>query len=506
MGKLTQAEVLIRDMQVLCNQPESHIVAQAYFRASTGLFYYVSGQTEMAEKTLRQLLSLPLFEELPPPVYFLTYGHLLLTVARDADQTAFESVATKLRQKVVPEMNYFHGSYMHYNLSTAYLMAGQPHRALLHAKEAVDRASRSDSMVAQMMPPLAYGQALVDNNNYQEAIEVFNKWCRIWKKKHFNLFACSGFLELAYCYIQKGMLDEARKAFDSAVSSLPEGQDLLHLNRTRDFTQRIKASVYPSETSIEPSFEMENKPVCITTFGDLLIRLADTFIYDRKWRGGRTKTLLKALIVFGGSKVSYELLMDTLWPEMDGDIAENNLKVTLSRLRKVGVKRGQRPIKWILVKNRKVSLAKPLCAVDSIIFHDSLKSFFKSQQTDINLLQAVLGLYKDDFLAKDQSEVWIIRHRERLREDYIQGVLLLAELCKQEGATGEAISYLHNACQKDPLNEQIYEVLMECYLETGYPSRAVQTYKLAEETLMRELGISPGPKLRQLAQKAGLRL
>ncbi len=504
MGRLSEAEVLIKDMQVLCDMPGVHIVARAYFEASRGLFLYVKGQTEEAEGVLKSIVELPMFEYMPPPVYFLVYGHLLLTVALRADEEPVEAVAQKLRQKVIPEMNYFHGSYMHYNLATAYMMAGNPHRALLHAREAMQRAQSSNSKVAQMIPPLAFGQALVDNNELDEAIEFLRKWCSLWKESHFSLLACSGWLELAWCYLQKGMVKEARESFENALSVVPSGEEMVYLNRPR-FIEKIKTALFPSEMSNKPMLEIHNMPVCITTFGDFQIRIGDVLIYDRKWRGGRTKALLKALIVFGGSKVSYELLMDTLWPETDGDVAENNLKVALSRLRRIGCKRGQHPIKWILVNQRKVSLARPVCGVDSIVFKESLENFFRSGG-NISLLIDTLNLYKDDFLAKDQSETWIIRHREVLKEDYVQAVLLLSEMCKKEKHPKEALPYLYRACEKDPLNEEIYAMMMDLYMTCGYPSRAIQIYKMAEETLKKELEISPGPRLQELARMAGLKI
>ncbi|MEC4684428.1 MAG: BTAD domain-containing putative transcriptional regulator [Nitrospirota bacterium] len=68
---------------------------------------------------------------------------------------------------------------------------------------------------------------------------------------------------------------------------------------------------------------------------------------------------------------------------------------------------------------------------------------------------------------------------------------------------GEKIPQLHRAADKDPLYEEVYVYLMRSYMET-YPSKAVQIFNGAKETLKRELGIEPCPALLSVARKAGI--
>jgi|Deesub1362A_J573_1020465.scaffolds.fasta_scaffold00199_19 DNA-binding SARP family transcriptional activator len=505
MGRLSEAEVIMTDAEVLCSTPDTNLVVRIYFQTTRGLFYFVKGKPDKAEEILKGVVSLPFFEELPPPAYFLGYGHLLLTVANKGKEQAIEAIAQKLRARAIPEQNYFHYSYLHYNLGTAYLMIGEPHKALVHGNEALERGRLSKSHVAEQIPALVFGQALSDMNKNDRALEHFLQWLKRWKKSGFFILASSGAFEIACLYLKMGMIDKAREYFKKASTLMPEGEKIAHLNRSEEFFKKIESSLYPSEKHIDVITDLERMPVCITTFGDLQIRVGESVIYDRKWRGGRTKTLLKALIVFGGTKVSYNLLIDTLWPDTEGDIAENNLKVAVSRLRRIGCRRGEKPIQWILVKQRKISLARPLCAVDSIIFKETVDRALKERK-DIALLMKALDLYRDDFLARDQSETWIIRHREILREDFVKGAILLYELCRESGDINESLPYLYRAVERDPLDEEIYSVLMELYLELGYPSKAIQTYKQAEEILKKELDIAPGPALQALARKAGMKI
>lgn len=95
----------------------------------------------------------------------------------------------------------------------------------------------------------------------------------------------------------------------------------------------------------------------------------------------------------------------------------------------------------------------------------------------------------------------LLPNREALRDEFIRGVMKFAGLCSQTHEGRKSRPYLKKAIQLDPLREELYELLMKCYLRQGYSSEALQVYKKAEEVLQDELQIAPGPKLRVLEQQ-----
>ncbi len=505
MGKLKEADVVISDAEVLCERPEVNVAVKTYFQSTRGLYYYVTGKVERAEAILKGIIEQPYFEDLPPPAYFLTYGHLLLTLAKLGKKEELEGVARKLRERAVPENNYFHLSYLHYNLGTAYLLLGDPQRALIHANEAIERAHLSESPVAPNIPALLYGQALSDMGMYEEALKHMRDSLSKWTDNGFYLLATTGCVEMANIYLKMGMIERARSYLEQAESMI-EGDSLPMINRENAFLKEIKMVIMPDDKCKGIMFDIDRRPVCIRTFGDLELKIGDTVLYDRKWKGGRTKSLLKALIVFGGTKVSYDALIDILWPETAGDVAEGNLKVALSRLRRVGCRDNEKPPQWILVKQRKVSLARPVCGVDCIVFKETIDRFLQGEEFEIEVIMKVLDLYRDDFLARDYSDTWIIRHRELLKENFVKAVIYLSKLCLKHANFSDASKYLNRAIEKDPLNEEIYASMMDVHLQSGYPSKAIQVYRQAEDILKRELDISPGPRLKELARQSGIKL
>ncbi len=503
-GRLSEAEMIVNDAAPLALLPETSLVCKIYYKTTLGLVRTICGRPEEGRKILKEIIDLPFFDQLPPPVFYLGYGHLLHALSGEGSEEEIDGIAAKIRERAVPEQNYFHHSYLHFNLGIAYLGAGAPHKALNHGREATRKGKLSESPIAERMPALLTGQALADLGRVDEAAAHLRQWSGEWEKGGYHLLTAAGNLELARILAARGEMEEARKSFDRGGSCIPPGEPLPHLFRSRTFLTNLQERLFPcSDSTTHPS--PRKTPVRIETFGDLTVRIGDRTFYDRQWRGRGTKRLLKALIVHGGTKVGVDFLADLLWPDCDGHRAFNNLKMTLSRLRKTGCRDGDRPLSWVVMKQKQVSLARTLCTVDALLFEETLcRAEAESNPTD--LLREALDLYRNDFLTNDRSELWIIRHRERLRGRYLQTVFRFAKGCMEQSDTGSALPYLEDAVNRDPLNEETYLYLMQANLQMGYPSKAIQVFHQAEEVLKKTFDISPGPALITLARKAGLKI
>jgi len=227
----------------------------------------------------------------------------------------------------------------------------------------------------------------------------------------------------------------------------------------------------------------------------------DQHLHERRWRGGSTKKLLKAIIVFGGSAVSVDQLIDILWPEADGDRALNNLKVALSRLRRVVCLADERPPPWLTVRNGRVSFDPAYCTIDALLFQEGvLKCLQKTSGSD--RLMRFLDIYKADFLINDVNDIWIINFRRELKDLFVRGAVELARRCLKSDRAELALPYLNCAAERDPLNEAVYAFLMRSFLNIGYPANALQVFDRARRVLKDALDIEPGPVLLELSHAA----
>jgi DNA-binding SARP family transcriptional activator len=503
-GDLPRAEVILFEASPLCGLPETSYICNVYFQITLGLFQIVQGNAAEAGRILQEITRHPFFDILPPSIWLFGNSELLLAHSFLGDMEAVAALSGRIQERTIREQNHFHNGYAHFNRGIASLLSGKPYKALIHGNEAMESAQRSKSPIPEQMAAFLIGVALSDLGRRDEAMEHFSTWVSQWEKNGFYLFAFAGAIEIANLHLKEGRQEEARKSYGKAVSFLPPGEEAPVVGRPAGFLENLKRSLYSDLSGAETWEDMENAAIRIETFGELVIRIGDRTIYDGKWPGARTKNLLKALIVCGGTSVSSDFLVDTLWPEADGDMAMRNLKVTLSRLRRVGCRKGEEPLPWIKVRARHVSLVNSLCVVDSIRFRRKLGAALKEEK-NIDLLLQALDLYKDDFLGHERNEAWIIRHRELLREEFMKGVISLSNACLKAGKPEVAVPYLQKAFDADPLNGEVSANLMRCHLEMGSRSGALKVFNKAKQILMRELGIKPGPTLITLAREAGLR-
>lgn len=492
--EFSRVRTLLADCVPLCARIETPFICKVVTGFMGGLLSIQSGESEKAREVLGEIITHPLYDTLSPLTWLTGISHLIFAVTSGKTDTSSEELRTRMSSRTVPDANsLFHG-YTHFTLGVSHLLAGEPDLTLLHAGHCREKNSRNGSPALLVHVDLLSCQALADLHRDREAGDHLIRFLNTWANRGYVLLLVTAMIELARIQLRQGKIREARNYYESALTLLPEGNLPVPAHRDRGFLEGLRHFLYPVPNLTGAIHATEQIPIRIETLGDFRIHLGNETLYDRKWKNRTTKNLLKALIVFGGEKVSSSLLMDTLWPDSDGDTAWNNLKVALSRLRKTCTGNDKEPMQWIAVKHKHVSLARSLCSVDSIVFQDLLAAYPHDTSGNGRLLRA-LDLYKDDFLAHDDSEPWIVNHRELLRELFIRGVFTLFDSAADEKHLEMAIPYLQKAARKDPLNEGVYARLMRGYLTMGYPAKAVQTYRQAETILKRELGIIPGSTL-----------
>jgi DNA-binding SARP family transcriptional activator len=66
------------------------------------------------------------------------------------------------------------------------------------------------------------------------------------------------------------------------------------------------------------------------------------------------------------------------------------------------------------------------------------------------------------------------------------------------GRRGELVAELEALCREHPLRERLWELLMLALYRAGRQAEALPAYTEARDRLVGELGIDPGPALREL--------
>ncbi|MGE3977613.1 MAG: BTAD domain-containing putative transcriptional regulator [Nitrospira sp.] len=209
-------------------------------------------------------------------------------------------------------------------------------------------------------------------------------------------------------------------------------------------------------------------PVKIYTLGKFEIYLDGKPLPPWRKAPYRVLTLLKTMIAMGAHDVPASRLIDTLWPETEGDTGAETFHKTLQRLRRLLNHDG-----IIQVRENKVSLNRQLCWVDALAFQTLLNGTEDSthRQTKLDArgqrYEQAIALYRGPFLVGNDSDEWADHSRERLRHQFVQAVQQVSERKKAEGQEEAAVACLKNGLEADPLAEPIYPRLIMLFQAAG---------------------------------------
>jgi DNA-binding SARP family transcriptional activator len=206
--------------------------------------------------------------------------------------------------------------------------------------------------------------------------------------------------------------------------------------------------------------------------------------------------LLQALVALGGRAVDEDRLAECFWPEAEGDVAIQNLKINVHRLRKL------LPEDALVWTEGKLTLDAHRVWVDLWALERELNRLDQATPAkaaeQVSLAQRIFSLYRGEFLSGNNAP-WALAARERIRHKLLRLVTRVAEsLRPTDPAT--AIPLYERAIEIDPLRESLYQGIMRCHQILHRPAEVEHVYRRCRDTLRRELGLAPSPATEALRQ------
>ena len=212
----------------------------------------------------------------------------------------------------------------------------------------------------------------------------------------------------------------------------------------------------------------------------------------------RVLALLKAIVAGGPAPLSASHLVDSLWPDEEGDAGRKALEVCLVRLRKlVG------HTEAVLVRDEQISLNRSLCWVDAWAFTnlvEAIESGDESPRASARLGTHALDLYRGNLLPADGENRTVIVARLKLRDLLARLVSRLGQEMEAEGRWDEALACYRRGIDADELAEEFYQGVMRCHAATGRSAEGIATYRRLRQTLSVVLGLTPSTQTEQLVQ------
>lgn len=242
--------------------------------------------------------------------------------------------------------------------------------------------------------------------------------------------------------------------------------------------------------------------------GTFRVRVGSSTTLNR-WHSTKAKAVLKYLLSHQGRPVSKETLMEALWPGIEPQLANNNLRAAIKALRQIldGTSSTNGDFTWILFKDGNYTInpeADIWTDIEQFDYHwTGGWQYEKAGRIDeaIAEYEAAEALYAGDYLEEDQYEDWTLLERETIRDTYFAILGRLAECHMAEEDYANAIRYCQKIIIRDRCREDAYRRLMTCYSRLGNRNRALEWYRICERTIRQELDLPPERQSRMLYQR-----
>ena len=201
-------------------------------------------------------------------------------------------------------------------------------------------------------------------------------------------------------------------------------------------------------------------------------------------------------------------ISDELWPELDEDMAANNLAVTLNHLLRAlepWRRAGEAPY-LIRLNGSKVRLVTGgHLRLDIDDFDDHVQAAARAEadgspSAALEHHLAASEVYRGDLYSDLPDAAWIVLDREHYRMRFVMAATRAAQLCIGQGKTEHAEQLAHRALGVDPWAEAAHGVLIATALATGHGSSARRCLERCLDSL-EELGVKPSRTTQQLQHR-----
>jgi len=240
-------------------------------------------------------------------------------------------------------------------------------------------------------------------------------------------------------------------------------------------------------------------PIKIYTLGRFEVLINGQPLGKNRKTPHRLIELLTTLITYGGAPVSPARLMDTLWPDADGDQAQENLKKSIARLRQLLIV--DDVIRW---QDGEISLNGLRCWVDVWVFEAYSKEADSRGVTGVMThdgpeAKVAMALYRGPFLGWNEIASWAGSYRERVRGEFTR-VFMRREKVMAGSQREQLMAELARAIDVDPVAEPLYHQLIPLLVATNRHAEAAAYYDRCRTELARWASRSVSAELQSVAQ------
>ena len=251
--------------------------------------------------------------------------------------------------------------------------------------------------------------------------------------------------------------------------------------------------------------------LAVTSFGGFSISAVDALtgevcaeLADNRGNSQKMQLMVAYLIFSGKEAVSFDELIEVLWPEDGPEDPLAALRLLVHRARieldKLGVYSGS---KLIIRKNKSYCWNGEIPVIrDSERFDELYNKSGKGSAGErlASLLEAA-KIYRGHFLPKSIHYQWVMVLDTYYHSKYMAVCEEAVRIMEEFGNHREIIDLCKNAVTLDPYAEPLHIALLKALAEVGSYSAALEHYRHVTEMFMDEFGIAPSDALKTVYGK-----
>ncbi len=202
---------------------------------------------------------------------------------------------------------------------------------------------------------------------------------------------------------------------------------------------------------------------------------------------GKPRALLAVLALHEGSTVSSDRLVEALWGEDPPPTAAKMVQLYVSQVRKALA--ASRDGAEIITHGRGYELRLGDGDVDALRFEALVAG---------DMPREALALWRGAPLADVAGEPFADTEIRRLEELHLTALERAIERDLAAGRHREVLGELETLVARDPLREGLHAQRMLALYRSGRQAQALQAFRQARSALVEQIGVEPGPELREL--------
>ena len=252
----------------------------------------------------------------------------------------------------------------------------------------------------------------------------------------------------------------------------------------------------------QPAAAPKRMSVSVSMLGGFGIEVNGNLLTDEINRSQKPWNVLCYLIMHRDRNVSQSELIELFWPEENSSNPVNALKTLLYRVRAMlePLFPGETPP--ILSQRGSYSWNRDIaCNVDADRFEALCLRAQEKDRSDEERMacyREATGLYKGDFLPKQENHMWVISLSTHYHALFVRAVKEYAALLEKHEQFEEMTALCSRASGLDTLDEGLHILVVRSLVKQGRDAAALERYEMATDLLYRSLGVTPSAELRDL--------